>query len=907
YSDDRYQGKQGILSGNSIVFELDDYYGSEYRILYVYNIDKEVSIGDEINIIANLEIDFIDRGNAEDTLLITNPNFNSSITTSTVNRVNFENYISFSISTKNTGNEDLLDFNVEINVPDEITLYNIKTGSFMIDKIEVDISKDYIIDYEINNKPTPIQLGTYNTDKSQNVDLPPLLENEKITKLIWKIPNFPVGTIKRNNIILNGIVTSINEENIINYVSSVNWIENNEKQSLEENKNILISNKSELNVKKYIQKNIQTVIPTQIIRCVINFKAQASQINNPIIIDLLSEKLEYLGNDKYTFYDYFDNKTINSSNPNFYEIVPIQKEVIKDFKNSNKTLLRYTIDDFSLRQNSSFTIEFDTTIKIGATGNIKLNALIGNIDNNAIAQSGYTPYLDENDLDNDNIYDEYIIIGNEVNISILYYAGLSSNKKVKGAFDLNYSEEPNIGLTYEGGSVDYKLVIKNIGNLIFKYIEIVDILPHIDDSGVILVNSKRKSEFNIYNISTIKAYIMEDNIIVDDANLLIYYSTSYDPVRFSKNNFGNDLIGTDNDWFIKIPDPITDTKSVKVVLDNLDLLPNQELVIYIRCLAPVGVESEKIAWNSIAIKSSYENEYNKIKNLLPVEPEKVGVKIKESQKGSISGTTWLDKNKDGNIGDEIGLNGITVRLYSKDNIFLKETVTTNDAFSNFGRYKFNDLDYSTYYIHFISNNNLYITRYNSYSDNKARSNTSLTDFINLSLENKSIKDINAGFINGIDIISMLLELLYYNIYSQECNTLEDIINNTNYVIANLINILNQLKSPLIEGLQDNIFDDVSYKAHLQRLLYTLNDLIFKLSSININNHCNNNIISQLIYILVEIILNIISIALDNQGLNKYYLSNSYCSCELYENIVFRFINNINKLDENIVNLNKILG
>ncbi|MGL5694665.1 MAG: SdrD B-like domain-containing protein, partial [Peptostreptococcaceae bacterium] len=719
----------------------------------------------------NLNINSQYRDTASKTLDIGNSSYGAYINNYGPNHGKIGNSASFEITVGNYGNQDLIPVSIVNNIPDEVDIYRVATGSWMIDVIHVLIPQAYSIEYEINNSGTFVLLGNYNTSNSVYVNMPVLQVNEKITKLRWNIANFPVGTISEKPIIIDGIINTQSTENEFLNVSSITWTDGTGESSVQAVHRTFEDNKSELNIKKTVLNGVTTVVPYQIIRYKISFNGYGSQVNNPIISDLLSEKIEYIGNEKYTYYDYFSNTTINSNDSNFYDEVPINLEIINNFNDSINTLIRYDMDGFSLRQKGNFSVEFDVRVKPGATGNIINNATLGNKGNNGVVAGGYASYLDIDDRDGDGITNESLARSNNISNSIAYYAYLLSDKKVKGELNDYFIEEPLVGKTYQGGKVSYKIVIQNLGNLNFEYIEVVDILPHIGDKGVILENESRNSQFNIYNIKGVTAKIIEDDEVIKETKCKVEYSKSYNPIRFSKNDFGNTTIGVDNDWTETAPIVISDIKSIKISTLDVILLPNQLIEIDITCLAPVGVNQNLVAWNSFAVKCSYRNENGILTQMIPVEPEKVGVEILNSNKASIGGFTWLDKNKDGyfNNGD-IRENGIIVQLLNENNILLNETMTVNNENNLEGYYIFNNIELGNYYIKFIRPNNFYFTKKVDNGDSSADIATGITDIINIQSLGQHIDNINCGFINQISISDLLIELLNYDIYSLNCET-----------------------------------------------------------------------------------------------------------------------------------------
>lgn len=909
YADTRYDGRIGSIENGVINFTLPDYYGTKYRIRFICNVTGQFELGDEIQNTATLYIQQLIRDSATSTLIIGNPTYIGNIIKYGPNYASVGNDVSFEFATGNYGNQDLLNFTIEDKIPDEVTVYRINTGNFKIDVLNTLVPQPYTIEYKTNLSQNYQLLGNFNTQNAQYVNLPQVGENEKITNIRWNIPNFAVGMISNQKIIIDGIVTKPGDNNQFTNIGEIRYSDETGINIIQATHLMEINDKSELNLSKAIINNTQNVSQGEIIRYSLRFNGNGSQINNPVVSELLSDKLTYVGNEKYTYYDYFTNQIIEITDTESQTTIPIVKEVIQDYNNTGRTLITYNMDGFSLKQKGYFIIELDTMVKQGATGSITNNAIIGNKGNNAVVAPGQIAYIDTDDRDLDGITDETIVSSNTVTSNIAYSVGVGSNKLVKGALDETYTEEPNVGLTYEGGSIDYKLVVTNEGNLSLNYLQIVDIFPHIGDTGVILTNENRDSQFTVYNTDVITANIVENNTVVENVNLIIEYSKSYNPLRFSQSNYGDDTIGEVDDWSTTVPDVITDVKSIRITMQNQLLLPNQSLIIDIHAIAPIGAQSQIVAWNSYAVKARYIDENGVTKKLIPIEPEKVGVRILENQKASISGKAWLDSNENGNIdADELGLNDIKVILLSENKQILKQTITTNDFNGNPGYYIFNNLDIGNYYVQFTRPQNLYFTRNTLNTQNKADTNTGITSKLSITTENQKIENISGGYIQELNIILMLLEILNNNIYSVDCGSLEEIISSINFATSSLLNLTNLLINMLNEDILNGVVDDSGYKAQLQRLVYTLQSIKSKLTSLIIpNEYCNILILSNILYVLAEYSIELICIIEKNESIKVYY---NKCGCignTFYEIIIGRFINDITKLDHIVNLLNNILG
>ncbi len=211
----------------------------------------------------------------------------------------------------------------------------------------------------------------------------------------------------------------------------------------------------------------------------LNFNSGNSTISNAVLTDLLPEEVEYvspLGTVNSTYYNYF-NGNGGSSQPLTYNVT-----LTPNYAGSGRTLVTFTITSPTVfQQNSNISIDFKVKVKVGATGVISNNGEI-------YASNNADPAIP--------------FVSNTVNTNISFINSLASDKKVKGALDPDYTEFPQKGKTFNGGTLEYKLTLSNTGNLNLQELEVVDIFPHIGDTGVILIDDPRGSEFKVFLTNT---------------------------------------------------------------------------------------------------------------------------------------------------------------------------------------------------------------------------------------------------------------------------------------------------------------------------------------------------------------------------------------------------------------------
>lgn len=330
-------------------------------------------------------------------------------------------------------------------------------------------------------------------------------------------------------------------------------------------------------------------------------------------------------------------------------------------------------------------------------------------------------------------------IRSSVNFDGVAYSGVLVIKEVKGDLDSEWSRYPAFGTVSASGQFQYRMTVKNLSSQPMSNIRMIDILPYINDVGV-LTSSSRDSQWTPVLKSS----------ITQPAGTTITYSTSSNPNR---GPIGRPAIGeASTTWLSTVPADITTVRSIKVEYPGT-LAANSSFVLTYDMVSPVGAPSSgEIAWNSFGMQAQNPNG----SQVLPVEPKKVGIMSVPPIKKSIGGRTWLDDNRNGILDSgENGLNGILVYLVDGSGNRIMNggnpvyTVTANNMSGQPGYYQFNNLDPNDYYVEFeeISGygrtpstdfNNPLNTNHSDYNVNTRRT-------AKLQLSNSDIRNIDGGF------------------------------------------------------------------------------------------------------------------------------------------------------------------
>ncbi len=284
-----------------------------------------------------------------------------------------------------------------------------------------------------------------------------------------------------------------------------------------------------------------------------------------------------------------------------------------------------------------------------------------------------------------------------VDLSIITAVALRAYKGQSGC-DPNYVYYPVNAVAQAGGPVNYKITLKNLGNVAAKDLVMVDVFPFISDY--------RGSQWYAN---------LAGNITINDPSSTVYYTTVSNPC-YSDFNPSTSPSGCNTpSWSTTAPADITTVKAIKITRSAvLQVLDSITLTWAMR--APVDVPQGLLMDNSIMFQVSRNDNSSQ---LLPAVPNKVGMYTNCTPTGgSLGNYAWIDTNKNG-IQDEpanLGLNGVKVYLYSPgldgvigggDDILLDSSITGNNWGGNPGYYKFVNLSSGKYYVNFPTNYNQY--------------------------------------------------------------------------------------------------------------------------------------------------------------------------------------------------------
>lgn len=740
FIDTSLDGQVGVLTDNTITFEMASYSGQRYEFIYRGILSEDLSIGQKLS----TTMDYYVNETLSDTDTITLALGDSVYElTSSIYGPDFalaDRYVSYELNFKNSGNEILEDLTFTDELSSSIQYYELQTGSFYVSETEQYLDADITIDYVTTLGYTGT-LGPYSSNENIVVPTTAFFEDatDNIYSLKWNIGAFGLGATTLIPPAINGVVMSDVEigRNLLNHLEN-SWTEDGTTVTSDNNDEISIEDTSTLAPLFSSNKSTTPQSPNTTMTYTLSANTRYSRLENPILAVLMPSTLTYANNATLSFSDYF-----GADAPTLPEVY-----VEENFTDLGETLVKFQFDGdyaYEFNQKSDFSISFDVTINSDATDSVSSYMVLNTIDSSNVIADGYTVYRDTDNIAfNETVDTEYAKTTSISNL-ILFFLSVASSKQVMGALDEDFVSYPEVGTTIDGGDLYYSLQVTNTGNASLSYVKIMDIFPYIGDTGVILTDETRESEFAVYLKSDIVARILPDNITAD---LVISYSQSSDPLRFGPEF---DLIGTDTGSFsTETPSDYTTIRSIRVETSGVTLQPNQTLEVLVSASVPAGVQIDQTAWNSFASDVRYLDYNGDEQRMLGIEPTKAGITIAEApaDTGSFSGYAFLDSNKDGLYNDEdVLLDDIGVGVYDLFGNLVASTFTTPDASGNSGYYTIGNIPLGEYYIQFYADTTVYaFTTQNTEAVNGSYcDSTGVTASFNLS-ETPDVYNINVGLV-----------------------------------------------------------------------------------------------------------------------------------------------------------------
>ncbi|MDM8568831.1 SdrD B-like domain-containing protein, partial [Thiotrichales bacterium HSG1] len=596
----------------------------------------------------------------------------------------------YGFTIKNTGNVALTNMVITDSIPTQLVVTKIRAG----DNNQAEGSIPVNVEYKTNDKSdwTTVVGSPFDTPSAKSVDVTSLNlgVDEYITDLKWTYPSVPVGFRSQvSRAKATGFAVDVlpedREGELVNVGDIIENTAFSEVGSLSNSK----TKKTEIvyaMAKPVVTKVVagaSTITPGKTATYDMSLKNKAETLFiNPSIVDVLDDDLEYVS------WKTASGSTRDIPAPTFSEKTTQDGKTVLYWEWSGD-------NEYSFKKWDIYKITVTVRVK-----NDTLPGLIGNRaysiaenPNNAINLSSCIDKVaDSNDVDNDGDVEELLCSSDVASITSSQMAAMDSVKWVRGQLDDEYHRYPKWGKTARGGTLDYRLIVSNTGNVAMTNVVVIDILPFVSDTGVI-DRSQRESNWQPR---------LRDAVYAGNG-IIVSYSVEENPCR-------TEVLPTnppgckEPQWSTNLPDEIATVRSLRFDFGDKVFEPGDALQLEWPMLAPIdaalGTEEEpSIAWNSFGYVAT---RVDNGEQLLPSEPIKVGIEVVDFEPAVLGNRVWLDTNANGiQDNDEIGLNGVKVEVYSADNGELLDFTRTADGpEGNPGFYIFSFLDGGNYFLKF---------------------------------------------------------------------------------------------------------------------------------------------------------------------------------------------------------------
>jgi protocatechuate 3,4-dioxygenase beta subunit len=306
-------------------------------------------------------------------------------------------------------------------------------------------------------------------------------------------------------------------------------------------------------------------------------------------------------------------------------------------------------------------------------------------------------------------------------------ASISSAKLVRGQLDPQFHRDPKVGATVQGGLITYSMALTNTGNVDFRTLQIIDILPYnLPLPGNLGVR-------DLLPLGTAWTPQLAGAVTITPAipGLTVRYSTETNPCRpeLTDSNPGcTPMVDGDDPapgvWSLNLPTDPTAVRSLKFDFGSYILTANEAVQFTFPMFAPIDApiatagpdailgnsDDTDVAWNTFAYSAIRDDDGTQ----LVAQPPRVGIEVQPipPDRASFGDYVWNDVDQEGDQDEPEyrGINGVSVRLYRDDDgnaattgdqTLLGTTITRNDSGGNPGFYLFPALEPGNYFAEIV--------------------------------------------------------------------------------------------------------------------------------------------------------------------------------------------------------------
>ena len=650
--------------------------------------------------------------------------------------------VTYNVRAVNTGFITLTQVTVTDTIPAEIDLLSFTAGG--------SATRPVTLTYQINNVDVwlPVAGNPFASNTSVTVASLGLGAGDVVTQLRWQIGEMPVGAPAFSAAVVGTVNSALTPQFPAQSFQNCALVSSPELPA-----SINSCNDVSIVDRRAIPRVTKTGgaganLPLDFVDYTVTLSNDAVAhlaLTSPVLADLIPAQFAYVAGSAV-----FDSgaSAVGAPAPTL--------EVLPNY-NGGRTLLRWTWSGYDLAPGARLVVRYRVQIPDGTAPGTYNNvaALVdwsgpadpddANRDRRSILLcSGAAVYTDTLDLDGDgNMTEESCQSVAPTNVAV--FLAMDSEKFTRGLFDCENTTDygpttacedadyNKLGLTAVGGPVDYRLVLTNASNVSVTNLVVMDIFPRIGDTGVV-DTSARGSQWrpNLQGPVTGPAGVP----------LTIFYSTVANPCRTELVSSGPSGCAPGN-WTTTLPADPTSVQAIRLnfceynasgVATNCLTIPRNQSFTFdwpmvapnnapadASCLTPAddsfnpaAAPACQIAWNSFGYTATEARDVDGqpgndpgALQLLPSEPNRVGMRVAPPPPFSLGDFVWLDvagQQNDGVQQNEErtiwGVNGVRVELYDGSGNYLGYRITGPNFAGEPGYYLFPNLAAGSYRVRF---------------------------------------------------------------------------------------------------------------------------------------------------------------------------------------------------------------
>jgi uncharacterized repeat protein (TIGR01451 family) len=297
---------------------------------------------------------------------------------------------------------------------------------------------------------------------------------------------------------------------------------------------------------------------------------------------------------------------------------------VDDFAGTGRTLVRFTWpDDVELVSGDGFALSFEVEVATTHPAGNFTNQVRG-FDRSSpewpitaqqcVGISSTFEALDTEDRSGDGRVGDHGC-GWEVPYTVAAGPAIAVRKFVKGPNDADFVEPPAAGILQPGQDGQFRLDVTNTGNVPITSVVLYDLLPAIGDTGTLLVNQSRGTQFRP-GLSEVTA----------PPGGTVQYSVAAVPCRgdlITGGSIDSAPSGCTDDWSSSAPADLATVTALRVSFGDEVFAVSETRSLLLRVTTPIT--GDGVAWNSAAVFGVSAGP--DASPILPTESQKVGLRI----------------------------------------------------------------------------------------------------------------------------------------------------------------------------------------------------------------------------------------------------------------------------------------